>query len=127
MDWLEQLRSLPPERCFVEHEPPTPRYGRAQQKLRYIIRNAVFLGVLQRPESVEIAVWCKPGHGKGAGYYACFRLDLDESRVLAFAALFCFYDGTDQSPGFKKLQTARMYASQRGFTEEQADGHDRRA
>lgn len=31
------------------------------------------------------------------------------------AVLFCFYDGTEKSPGFKSAQSAREFAHANGF------------
>jgi hypothetical protein len=116
VDWLEQLRRLPPERRLVAHEPPSPRYGRAAQKLRYIVQNAVLLGARRSGARVEIAVWCRPGHGRGAGYYACFRLEPGTADTLSCAVLFCSYDGRDQSPGFRSVERAAAFARENGFT-----------
>lgn len=118
MDWLQELRNLPPNRRAVQHHPETPRYARARAKLRYIIERGIFLGIRQHALSgnaVEVAVWAPPGHGTGAGYYCCFRLLLEQEEV-AFAVLFCFYDGTERSPGFKGVSAARTFAAANGFT-----------
>jgi hypothetical protein len=117
LNWLSQLQTLPPDRLFVEHHPPTPRYGRAQSKLRWLVRESVLLG--ERPasrksdNSVEIAVWARPATGKH-GYYSCFRLFLEGEEVLS-ALLFCFYDGTEESPGFRSVDGALAYALSQGF------------
>ena len=117
MNWLSQLQTLPPDRLFVEHHPLNPRYGRAQSKLRWLVRESVFLG--ERPaspesdNSVEIAVWAPPATGRH-GCYCCFRLFLECEEVLA-ALFFCFYDGTEESPGFRFVDGAQAYASSQGF------------
>ncbi len=124
--WLEALRALPPTHVYVQHEPPTPRYGRAQAKLRHIVRASHFLG--WRPGrgsgegAVDIALWCPPPHGRGYGYYTCFRLLRSGDDVLA-AILFCFYDGTAKSPGFKSRSAAQGYAESRGFEREDHEDH----
>lgn len=115
--WLDRVRDLPPERVFVQHNPPTARYGRAQVKLGYVLREAHYLGVREAEGSqtrLEIATWTRAPSGRGFGYYACFRLYFDKD-VLAAAMLFCFYDGTERSPGFKSLEAALQYARARGF------------
>ena len=116
-DWLERVRRLSTDQVFVQHNPPTPRYGRAQSKLAYLIREGNLLGtkpVLGEPDRIEIAIWAKPAAGRGHGYYACFRLFLERGDLLA-ALLFCFYDGTEQSPGFKSFDAAAHFASSHGF------------
>ncbi len=117
MDWLGEIQRLPRSWRAVQHEPETPRYARARAKLEYILREAVYLGT-RKPErgldAIEIAVWARPGHGRGFGYYCCFRLFLDKGTV-SWAVLFCFYDGTEGSPGFKSVDTARAYARSHGF------------
>ena len=47
-------------------------------------------------------MWAPPGHGRGPGYYCCFRIYHPQGETL-FALLFCFYDGTEGSPGFKQV------------------------
>lgn len=117
MNLLEEIQGLPRTRRAVQHEPETPRYARARAKLEYVVREAVYLGTRgaeREPEAVEIAVWARPGHGQGFGYYCCFRLFLDKGTVR-WAVLFCFYDGTEGSPGFKSVDAARAYARSHGF------------
>jgi hypothetical protein len=41
--------------------------------------------------------------------------------VTTGAVLFCFYDGTESSPGFSSLQEAQTYARSNGFTKETQD------
>lgn len=124
MNWLDVIRDLSPQQRAVQHQPETPRYSRARSKLRYVLNQGIYLG--QRPESwnreaVEIAIWAPPGHGRGPGYYACFRLYLEEE-AATFAVLFCFYDGTENSPGFRSADAAREYAIAQGF-EKETDGN----
>ena len=45
MNWKQILQHLPADACFVEHQPFTPRYQRAANKIEYLLENAVFLGV----------------------------------------------------------------------------------
>jgi hypothetical protein len=120
MDWLARLRSLGPDQVFVRHVPMTPRYGRAAQKLRYVLRASTVLGVRATArhgtDAVEIATWAPAPSGPGHGYYACFRIFLEGGRPSS-AVLFRFYDGTDKSPGFKSLDSAKAYAAAQGFTE----------
>lgn len=115
--WLELLRQLPPDRRAVVHKPPTERYGIAYQKLHYVVRNALFLGTqpdAERPGSFLLAVWASPSDGRGFGYYCCFRLYFEEGDIT-FAAMYCFYDGTRKSPGFKTFDAALSYAQSNGF------------
>ena len=120
MDWLEELRGLPDDRRAVQHEPETPRYAKARQKLRYIVREARLLGSQQDPERLGsawlVATWAPPDRGVGPGYYACFRFYVDEGSVL-FAVLYCLYDGTERAPAFKSIDAARAYAESQGFQE----------
>jgi len=115
--WLERVRDLPSARVFVVHNPPTPRYGRAQVKLEYVVRTASPLGSRDVPghsQRLEIAVWSPSPTGKGHGYYACFRLFLKDAELVS-ALLFCFYDGTEQSPGFRTREAAQAYAKSQDF------------
>lgn len=125
MSWIAKLRALGPERIYVQHSPMTPRYGRAAQKLRYVLRASSVLGqrALVGPDTdaIEIATWAPPQHGRGHGYYACFRIFRHEGEPSA-AVLFCFYDGTDKSPGFKSINAATVYAVAQGF--DQTDDYD---
>ena len=104
------MRELPATHRFVAHEPETPRYARARQKLRYLLREGVYLGTADladwRSGRLEIAVWAPPGQGRGPGYYGCFRLFL-EGWLVTGAVLFCFYDGTESSPRLATLQDAQ--------------------
>ena len=123
MSWLEVLRALPEEAVFVAHNPPTPRYGRAQAKLRYVLRTASVLGGRRSDlveHAIETAAWSPPPTGRGNGYYVCFRLFFDQFERVEQAVLYCFYDGTDGSPGFKTLHEAGEYARLNGF----GAGHD---
>ena len=116
-DLLARLRGLGPGQVFVQHHPPTPRYGRAQTKLSYLLREAILLGIKREPRTpsrLEIAIWTRPPTGRGFGYYACFRLFFERAQLVA-ALLFCFYDGTERSPGFKSIDAATVFASQNGF------------
>jgi hypothetical protein len=117
VDWLERIRKLSADQVFVERNPPTPRYGRAQSKLAYLIREARLLGtraVPRHPDRLEVAVWARPASGRGHGYYACFRLFFEEEAIIA-ALLFAFYDGTERSPGFKSFDAAAQFAAGHGF------------
>jgi hypothetical protein len=117
VDWVAEIQKLGADQVFVQHNPPTPRYGRAQSKLSYLIRDGVFLGsrnIDDLPGRLEIATWTRPPTGRGYGYYACFRLFFQEKQ-LAAALLYCFYDGMEQSPGFKSHDAAREYATANGF------------
>lgn len=119
MDLLASLRRLPADRRVVLHQPETPRYARARQKLRLLIREGEFLGARKDPERADawlLALWAPPFSGRGDGYYACIRLFMAED-TPTLAVLYCFYDGTEQSPGFRSVEAARAYAESRGFKE----------
>jgi len=120
VDWLEEVRRLPAERRAVQHEPETPRYAKARQKLRFIVREARLLGTQEDPERPAaawlLAVWAPSERGIGHGYYACFRVYVDQARVL-LAVLYCLYDGTESSPGFKSFEAAKAFAETQGFRE----------
>lgn len=117
MDWLEELLGLPPDARYVKHNPASPRYFRGAQKLGYVLRNGSFLGSqpdAERSDAVCVALWAPPGHGRGKGYYCCFRVYVVDGKVQ-YAVMYCFYDGTDESPGFKTESSARAYARSEGF------------
>lgn len=119
-DALLLLRALPPAKRIVVHRPETPRYARARAQLRYLVVRALALGVRPGEEgtarAVELACWAPPPSGRGAGFYGCFRL-LREDGDAVLAALFCFYDGMDRSPGFRTESAARAFAHTHGFQE----------
>jgi len=120
MDWLEELLRLPATRRAVWHQPETPRYARARQKLSYVLHESTLVGVQRDPEredAVLLALWAPPGHGAGYGYYSCFRLFLEGQKPI-FAVMYCFYDGTEGAPGFKSIQAARAHAEAHGFAQE---------
>ena len=71
-------------------------------------------------DNVEIAIWAPPDGGRGPGFYGCFRLFVDDG-VTTGATLFCFYDGTESSPGFSSASEAYAYAQDHGFTREIQD------
>ncbi len=125
MDWFEQTLQLPQDRLFVEHNPPTGRYQRVFAKLTYILREAQYLGVRAgEPDAdhrVDIAIWCRPGHGKGCGFYCCFHLDLDGKGNVHAATLFCAYDGKGKSICLKSSEAAAAHASRHDFKEELSD------
>lgn len=121
MDWLALLRGIPEERRLVMHEPETPRYRQARMRLRYIVDSAEYLGMQCDPErerAVLVAVWAPPGHGRGAGYYCCFRIFFGEDGMPTFAVMYCFYDGTERSVSLKSLSAARAYARRHRFLPE---------
>lgn len=123
-NWWDAVRQLPSSHRFVSHEPETPRYARARQKLRYLLREGEYLGttgVAAGDDVLEIAVWAPSDQGRGHGYYGCFRLFIEDG-VTTGAVLFCFYDGTESSPGLATLQGAQTYARANGFTEETKNG-----
>ena len=118
VDWLEQLRTLPPQRRLVHHEPETARYRRARRYLDHVVRKSSCLG--QRPaaegpeHAVEVALWCRSPVGRGCGFYSGIRVYVIESAV-ALAVLFCFYDGLDASPCIKSAEGAESYARTHGY------------
>lgn len=116
MDWLKRLREVPDGQRVVQHRPETDRYARARLLLRYVVRAAAFLGSRMGDSGDEIAVWCAPASGRGHGYYACFRF-IEHERTT-WAVLFCFYDGTESSPGFRSVGAAASHAAQYGFSQD---------
>lgn len=120
MHWLEKIEKLSLRQRAVQHEPETPRYSRARSKLRYVVDHGQYLGERRaegRRREIEIAVWTPPERGREPGYYGCFRIYFKGEEVI-FAVLFCFYDGTERSPGFRSIESARAYARSEGFREE---------
>ena len=118
--WWDAVTQLSAAHRFIEHQPETPRYARARQKLPYLIREGVYLGCSHRvppDDRVEIAIWAPPADGKGPGYYCCFRLYLEDDMVM-YASLFCFYDGTESSPSLSNLHEAEAYARANQFAKE---------
>ena len=118
LNWLEAVRLLPDEAVVVVHNPPTRRYARAHAKRTYILRESLQLG--ERPhdfdeDAVEIAMWAPSPRGQQNGFYSCMRLFLDSDRRVEEAAIYCFYDGTETSPGFRTFHEARQYALTHGF------------
>jgi hypothetical protein len=55
---------------------------------------------------IEIAVWAPSAQGLGPGYYACFRIFIEDG-IATTAVLFCFYDGNESSPNLSTLQDAQ--------------------
>jgi hypothetical protein len=117
MDWLDVLRKLDgADRVFVRHEPTTPRYVRAGQKLTYVLRDAVVLGTHpgEQPGTIEVAAWARSPTGKGSGFYCCFRIEFEDSTPVE-ATLFCFYDGTEGSVTTKTHEAAEALARANNF------------
>jgi hypothetical protein len=80
----------------------------------------MFLGVQHDPErigAVLLATWSPPGHGRGSGYYACFRIFFQDG-TATFAALYCFYDGTERSVSLRSASAALAYALRHHFLPE---------
>ena len=122
--WWAAVKELPDTHRFVAHEPETPRYARARQKLRYLLRHGKYLGCNEdrlADARVEIAVWAPPDSGTKAGYCCCFRLFVDDG-IATGAVLFCLYDGTDASPAIVSVEQARAFARSNGFSEEAEHG-----
>ena len=117
MDWLGRARDLDDRHLAAEHQPETLRYSRARAKLRYLVNQGQQIGersVQDRPSEVEIAVWSPPDQGR-YGCSSCFRI-YHRRKIPTFAVLFCFYDGTENSPGFRSVGSARAYAESEGFS-----------
>ena len=118
-NWLGVLKELPLDLVSVAHQPMTPRYSRALDKRIYLLREGVLLGERSASfkQAVEIALFAEnPNGNKKPGYYACVRIFLDEKRTVLSAVIFCFYDGTEKSPGFKNVDAALKYALEGGFS-----------
>ncbi len=118
--WFQVLIALRDDQRAVLHQPETARYSRARTKLGYLLVNASPLGIRAgeggRDSAIELACWARPSTGRGHGYLAIFRLLLEEGQAV-FAILFCFYDGTEGSPGFRSLSAAATHARSTGFSE----------
>ncbi|MEZ4227507.1 MAG: hypothetical protein R3B13_41595, partial [Polyangiaceae bacterium] len=69
-----------------------------------------------------VAAWAPPPTGRGSGYYWCVRLHLDEHERVELAVLYCFYDGTERSPGFRSLNDASAYSADHGFQQVNDEG-----
>lgn len=118
MNWLAALQALPPHCVGVQHVPETPRYVRARVKLDFLLQRGILLGI-RRGEvalSMEVAGWAPPGHGRGPGYYFCFRVFMRDDQPER-AVLFCFWDGTEGSRGFRSRSAALLFARGNGFQE----------
>lgn len=119
--WWDAVKQLSAAHRFVDHQPETPRYALARQKLPYLVREGVYLGRANRVDDrVEIAVWAPSPDGRGPGYYGCFRLYIEDDMVM-YASLFCFYDGTESSPSLRTLQEAEAYARSNQFAKDTDD------
>lgn len=119
MKLLEAILSLPKSQRIVQHEPETPRYWRARRKLVYILEKSAVLGDKSLTGSYsgrEFATWAPAGSGHGFGFYCCFRVYF-EAEIPTMAILYCFYDGSEGSPGFRSLESAQAYAFSRDFKE----------
>ena len=117
MDWLEKIRNLDRQMRSVKHSPFTPRYQKANIKLDYLLRSGRYLGVHRdsgNSEAIEIACWAPQGHGRGPGFFFCFRIFLSKDKPTR-ACLFCFYDGTENSPRIWSVESASTFAANHGF------------
>jgi hypothetical protein len=118
-NWLDALQKLPLDLVSVAHQPMTPRYSRAIDKRIYLLREGVLLGERSASykQAVEVALFAEnPNGNKKPGYYAGVRIFLDEKKTVLSAVIFCFYDGTEKSPGFKNVDAAFKYALEGGFS-----------
>lgn len=116
---LRAMAGLPRRMRLVLHQPETARYQRARARFDYLMEAAHVLGVRasgSSGSSLEVALWAPPPAGQGYGLYACVRLYYD-GHALNLAVLFCFYDGTEGSPGFKSPAAALCFARSNGFEE----------
>ena len=114
--WTQAVR-LPRRLFFVLHEPETERYARAREYLKFLKESGKLLGQripADEIDGLEVALWAPPPDGRGPGFYFCVRLYFDEGKV-SLARLFCFYDGSERSPGFRTLDAAGAFASSNGF------------
>ena len=117
-NWLDELKKLPEEYISVQHNPMTARYSRAINKLWLILGRGQVVGKTNLDEkrsTKEIAVWCESPEGKRCGYYGCFRIFCNKQGVPLTATMYCFYDGTEQSPCLKSRENATTYAKDHGF------------
>lgn len=114
---MSEIQRLPPEQVRVEHEPATPRYSRATQKIRYVLRVGSLVGTRMEIEDgnpLELAIWVPAPSGSGCGLYPCWRVWSHEGQS-ALAIMFTFYDGTEKSPCIKSTNSARDFAKKNDF------------
>lgn len=116
-DWIEEIQSLPHGQISVEHEPPTERYARAAQKLRYVLREGSVLGTRQENEEgnlLELALWAPSASGRDCGFYTGWRIGLHEENAV-LAVMFAFYNGKDSSICLKSVHAAKDFAKSNDF------------
>lgn len=101
---------------YVNHEPRTKRYGRAEIQLNAIVQYGIEIGRFEetsidrqggRNESGKVVVWLEPLNRGEFGFYCMFKIFEDEYGPFE-SELFCFYDGFD-GPGMKTERVARNW------------------
>jgi hypothetical protein len=113
---ISELRGLFPESVFVEHEPRTEAYWRAETALSGILAEGSVIGFgldhqCDQPRRI-IIVWVEPLNSGEFGEYAAFKILEDEFGPYR-AILFSFYDGLDGRPGFKSESEATDYMKEK--------------
>ena len=115
MDPIDELRLLYPESVFVEHEPKTDAYWRAETALSGIVAEGWAIGSGldhgHEPPRRVLVVWVEPLNADDFGEYAAFKILEDEFGPYR-AILFSYYDGFEGRPGFKTRAEALNFMKQ---------------
>jgi hypothetical protein len=104
---------------FVEHEPRTEAYVRAEEELHNLITYAEEIGrgevhekngIDERPVN-HVVVWLSPLNPGECGTYGVFKICSDEYGPYE-AVLFAFYDGRQNRQGWKSISEAKAWMRQ---------------
>lgn len=115
MDPLDDLRLLYPDGVFVEHEPKSESYWRAETALFGIVTEGCAIGFgldleHETPRRI-LVIWVEPLNNGDFGEYATFKFLEDEFGPYR-AILFSYYDGFEGRPGFKSRFAAINFMKQ---------------
>jgi hypothetical protein len=104
--FMENLRSLDPEKVAIRHHPLTKRYtSDLRSSLPLIIKIGRVLGwrtidpIAPFLASYELVLFTEPYEGKSCGSYVGARFHYS-NLTLENVTVFCFYNGKDKSPCF---------------------------
>lgn len=64
---------------------------------------------------MELAFWAPSPRGQGPGFYWCVRAFMDQDDEIVGGVVFCFWDGSESSPGFSTIEAALSHATRDGF------------